>query len=233
MRTTAGLRSDPSPLLVVVALATLLFATAGSARAQLLERLGDAAKREAEAETERQVRQAVRTAIRCVAGDRVCEERARREGREVVLVDEHGDPVNEASPADRRAIREISEGWLRNARSRNAAAITTHFAPHAVVLQSGRAPIVGPDAIRADIEADWGRNPDFTIDWESTSLTVATSGDLAWERGTWTFDPDGPGPREQTAGAFVTIYEKIDGDWKIAADVGVSTGYGDSGEETR
>ncbi len=77
----------------------MVLTTPRSADAQLLDRIRDAAEHEAEAETERQVRKAVRSGIRCVVGDRECLDRARREGRDVVLVDEQGNPV-EATPAD-------------------------------------------------------------------------------------------------------------------------------------
>lgn len=139
-------------------------------------------------------------------------------------------PAGDAA-AERAAIREISDGWLQNTRERRADVIADYFAPHAVVLKSGQAPIVGPEAIRADIERDWSINPDFTIDWESSSLTVAESGDLAWERGSWTFDPDGSAPAPEASGAFVTVYAKVDGEWKVVADIGVPTGEGDSRQE--
>ncbi|HZD06494.1 MAG TPA: nuclear transport factor 2 family protein, partial [Longimicrobiales bacterium] len=71
---------------------------------------------------------------------------------------------------------------------------------------------------------DWARNPRFTTDWETLSVKVAESGDLAWERGRWTFDPDGSGPAGVTRGEYLAVYEKIDGEWKIALSVGVPTG---------
>ena len=83
----------PSQGLLRSVLAVLALSASTPATAQVLDRIGNAVKHEAEAETQRQVRQAVRSAIRCAVGDQVCQDRARREGREVILVDERGNPV--------------------------------------------------------------------------------------------------------------------------------------------
>ncbi|HET9581373.1 MAG TPA: hypothetical protein VFP76_00970 [Gemmatimonadota bacterium] len=74
----------------------LLFAD--RAEAQIMERLGNAARHEAEAEANRQVRRGVRAAIRCAIHDHVCQNRARKEGRDVILVDERGNPVDAGGP---------------------------------------------------------------------------------------------------------------------------------------
>jgi hypothetical protein len=58
-----------------------------------MERLGNAAARAAESETHRQVDHAVRNAIRCAVGDRICQQKAKQEGKEVILVDGNGNPV--------------------------------------------------------------------------------------------------------------------------------------------
>lgn len=148
-----------------------------------------------------------------VAGAVACAE-AGREGEA---------PQAETAGADEDAIRQISSGWLEHARARNADSVAAYFAPDAVVLQPGEPPTEGVQAIRADIAEEWAENPDFTVDWSTTSVEVAASGDMAWERGTWTFDPDGPGEADELRGEYITVYEKVDGEWKVAADVGVPT----------
>lgn len=86
------------PTVVLALLAAL--STPEPAAAQVAERLGRAAARAAEAEGRRQVQRGVRNAIRCALGDRVCEDRARREGRDVIYVDESGRPVNAVGEGD-------------------------------------------------------------------------------------------------------------------------------------
>lgn len=125
--------------------------------------------------------------------------------------------------ADAQAIRDLSSAWLEHANGRDADAIAAYFAPEGIVLEEGEPPIVGAEAIRADIEEDWAENPDFAVDWRTISVRVAESGDLAWERGQWTFDPDGAGARPDVSGEYITVWEKVDGEWKVAADIGVPT----------
>ena len=106
------------------------------------------------------------------------------EDRNQDLTEESRDIVaaGEATEADRAAIREISAGWLQATRDRQAGRVAAYFAPDAIVFQSGRTPVVGRESIRGDIERDWAVNPDFTIEWQSSSLSVAGSGDMAWSR---------------------------------------------------
>lgn len=124
---------------------------------------------------------------------------------------------------EEEVIRSLSASWLSYAQSRDAASIAELYGPDGVVLEAGRDPVVGPRAIEAEIEADWAVNPDFTVDWAPARISVARSGDVAWERGRWTFDADGPGPARTRQGEYVTIYEKVDGSWKVAVDIGLST----------
>lgn len=87
-------RSVPSPTFLCLLTTALVLAGPRPATGQVIERLGKAAAREAEAETHRQVRRAVRTAIRCAVHDRVCQDQARRDGHEVILVDQQGNPID-------------------------------------------------------------------------------------------------------------------------------------------
>lgn len=89
-------RRELSPLLLLLAaMVAGLLSGPTAAAGQLAERLGNAASRAAESEAHRQVDRAVRNAIRCAVGDRVCQEKARRDGKEVVLVDSRGNPLGE------------------------------------------------------------------------------------------------------------------------------------------
>jgi ketosteroid isomerase-like protein len=122
--------------------------------------------------------------------------------------------------AEAQAIRDISAEWMAYVANRDMAAILECETP-----REGRA------AIQANIEADWAENPDFTATWSTTSVEVAASADIAWERGTWQYDPDGAGEVEGTYGEYVTLYEKTGDTWKVVLDIGVSTKPEESGGE--
>jgi len=58
-----------------------------------------------------------------------------------------------------------------------------------------------------------------TISWVANKVVVATAGDMALEIGTWTVASE----TEPDTGKYVTVWQKIDGQWKAAAEIGVST----------
>jgi hypothetical protein len=96
MQELAWSRLEGSRLLLLLALlAPVPLTMPGAANAQFAERMGNAAVRAAESEAHRQVDRAVRNAIRCAVGDRICQERARKEGKDVVLVDSQGNPLDD------------------------------------------------------------------------------------------------------------------------------------------
>jgi uncharacterized protein (TIGR02246 family) len=133
--------------------------------------------------------------------------------------------------AEAQAIRGISAQWMEYVANRDMAAILELFAEDAVTLSESETPREGRAAIQANIEADWAENPDFTATWSTTSVEVAASADIAWERGTWQYDPDGAGEVEGTYGEYVTLYEKTGDTWKVVLDIGVSTKPEESGGE--
>ncbi len=125
--------------------------------------------------------------------------------------------------AEAQAIRDISARWMEYVASGDTDAIMELFAEDAVTLSDGEAPREGRAAIRADMESWMAEYPDATWTWSTTSVEVAASGDLAWERGSWQYDPDGPGETESDHGEYVTLFRKIEGAWKCTLDIGVST----------
>lgn len=124
--------------------------------------------------------------------------------------------------AEAAAVEAVSMQWMAAAQARDLAAVTALFADDAVLFDQNEGSIEGLAAIRADIEGSWAQNPDFALSWSTTSVQVASSGDMAWERGAWTYDPDGAGEATEMTGEYVTIYEKVDGAWKVASDIGVT-----------
>jgi ketosteroid isomerase-like protein len=145
-----------------------------------------------------------------------------------VVVEETMPAVNLSAEAE--AVEAVSMKWEQAAKARDLDAVMTVFSENAVTYPDDQPPAVGVAAIRTEIRKGWNEAPDAAIDWETTSVHVAEAGDMAWERGTWTFDPDGAGEAEAVEGEYLTIYEKVGGDWKVVADMGSETS-GDDGED--
>lgn len=119
--------------------------------------------------------------------------------------------------AEAQAIRDISARWMEAVQAGDIATAVGLFAEGAETIFDGEL-VEGQEAIRADAETTQSENPDRTISWNTRSVVVAASGDLAVERGHWTEDLDGPGAGPEQQGEYVTIYQKIDGEWRVIVD---------------
>ncbi len=143
--------------------------------------------------------------------------------------------VQEAAPAvdlaaEAAAVESVSMKWLEAARARDLDAVMTVFADNAVTFPDDGAANEGPAAIRAAIQEQWTGAPDAAFQWTTKSVRVSADGDMAWERGAYTYDPDGEGKAGAETGEYITVYEKIGGEWKVVADMGSETS-GDDGED--
>lgn len=122
--------------------------------------------------------------------------------------------------AEAQAIRDASAAWLKLAQARDVAGIVNGvYAADAETLFDGNIR-KGSAEIQAGLEAEMDALPDATIVWTTDNVVVAASGDLAYERGSFNFDPDGAGEKPAEAGEFVTIWSKADGSWRPVVDAG-------------
>lgn len=121
--------------------------------------------------------------------------------------------------AEEQAVRARSAEWLAAAQAKDTAATMTVFAADAITLFDGEIRR-GAAEIQAGLEQEQTEAPDAQVTWTTDSVTVAASGDLAWETGQVASDPDGAGEKPALSGAFSTVWKKIDGQWKVIADAG-------------
>lgn len=124
--------------------------------------------------------------------------------------------------AEAQAVRDRSAEWLGYAQNKESATLAENlFLPDAETMFDGKH-LVGRDAILANLEAETAKNPDGVVDWTTTGVEVAASGDLAIERGSWTFDADGDGEAGVETGQYMTVWKKVDGTWWCAYDSGTT-----------
>lgn len=121
--------------------------------------------------------------------------------------------------AEAQAIRDASSAWLTAAQAHDAATMDGLFAADITTIFDGEIN-EGLAAVQASREEEWASQPDATVAWTSTDIGVAASGDLAYERGHWTSDPDGAGEATEEHGEYLTVWKKIDGQWKVLYDSG-------------
>jgi uncharacterized protein (TIGR02246 family) len=125
--------------------------------------------------------------------------------------------------AEEQAIRSISIKWLELQKNHNAAGEAALFADDGVSYDMNQEPSVGPAAIQRRIIQNQKENPKEVVNWTTDRVEIAASGDMAVEYGSYTDTGSGLSGTETDQGKYVTVYRKVNGTWKVAADVGIST----------
>ena len=119
------------------------------------------------------------------------------------------------------AIRTDEVHWNADWKSGDAGKIAAHYAPDAIVMDSGEATVSGIEAIRADVQKTID-DPAFALTFSSDKVDVAASGDLAASRGVFTETATDPATKApaKVSGTFVTVYKpQADGTWKAVWDI--------------
>ena len=112
----------------------------------------------------------------------------------------------------------LTAQWVAAFKASDFAAIEALMAPDALLLAPGAPPIQGAKAVAAMWET-WGGLPNVAIEFGGTFAEVAASGELAYDYGTYTFAFDGEDGPFKENGKYIVVWKKIDGAWKIAADI--------------
>jgi uncharacterized protein (TIGR02246 family) len=122
--------------------------------------------------------------------------------------------------AEAQAVRDRSAAWMQLSQAKDVAGIVDGiFTADAMTISDGKIR-KGSAEIRAAFEADMAAAPNAAISWTTNHVHVAASGDLAYELGSFSFDPDGAGEAAAEEGEFVTVWTKVDGTWRAVADAG-------------
>jgi len=122
--------------------------------------------------------------------------------------------------AEEQAIRDRSAEWMGYSQAKDIASMVNNiYAPDAVTMFDGTIRR-GAAEIQAGAEKELAEAPDLQVSWTTTAVKVAASGDLAWETGDVTVDADGAGAGAPETGSFITVWTKVDGQWRAAADAG-------------
>lgn len=125
--------------------------------------------------------------------------------------------------ADEQAIRSTNERWLQLIRAKDGAGIAQLYADDGAVMPPNEQAALG----RESVEQWWTRSmqmPGFDLTFETDQLVVSESGDMALDRGTYRFAAAPPGGAINDSGKYVVVWRKVDGEWKVAADIFNSDG---------
>ncbi len=118
---------------------------------------------------------------------------------------------------DEAAIHAITQAWMKAYNAGDAKAVSGLYAEQAVLLPPGAPAANGKAAIQAYFAKDTAESAKagvtFSIDAKSD---VGTSGDLAWESGTYAVKAKSGASVE--IGKYLTVYKKSGGKWLIIRD---------------
>ena len=137
-------------------------------------------------------------------------------------------PAVPAAPVDTRkaaedAINATSEQFAKAIDSKDLDKVLSYYTDDAVLFVPAGPAAVGKDALRKTWQG-FLAGPASKIDVSGITIDVAESGDLAYERGSFTStSEDAKGKTVTSTGKLVDIWKKqADGTWKMAADLNAS-----------
>lgn len=125
--------------------------------------------------------------------------------------------------AEEQAVRAVSMQWLEYEKAKDIAAIIGLFTDDGVVIGENLEPVPAHAGYEAQRTSYWAANPSLVVSWATDRVQVATSADLAVEWGSWSETGRGPDGTGEDHGRYVTVYRKVNGVWKVASDIGLST----------
>ena len=120
---------------------------------------------------------------------------------------------------DLAAIAEFNRRYLKAINDEDIATLSSLTTEDHIMISSGRAPLVGK---AANDEANGRVFKQFDIDETWTPVETVVSGDLAYQRGTFTVaaTPRAGGNTTKTSGNFLRIYKRMpNGDWRMVRDM--------------
>lgn len=125
--------------------------------------------------------------------------------------------------SEEQAVRALSKNWLELTRKHDAAGCAALFADDGVSYGMNQDPFVGPAAIKKHFADQDMKSPKADVNWSTERVEVAASGNMAVEYGKYDVKNMGPAGTDSDQGKYVTVYRKVNGTWKVAADIGTST----------
>jgi uncharacterized protein (TIGR02246 family) len=129
-----------------------------------------------------------------------------------------------AAPADRTAeaatIVKADSAWMRHVQSKNVDSVMTWYTTDAVSYGFGAAPASGTDQIRANY-TEFVKATIADPKILTNTVKFSDDGNMAYDHGTYTMTVTQPGGKPtKENGAYLNVWRKVDGQWKLAAEMG-------------
>jgi uncharacterized protein (TIGR02246 family) len=133
---------------------------------------------------------------------------------------QHQQEIQQARAADEAAIRAASAAWSQASTAKDLDKAVSFYAAAAVQF-----PDKGPAAKgKENIRKNWApllAAPGPGLSFQTTTVEIARSGEIAYETGTYNFaTADKKGKSTDEKGKYVVVWKKqTDGSWKVVVDI--------------
>jgi uncharacterized protein (TIGR02246 family) len=125
--------------------------------------------------------------------------------------------------AEEKRIRELDAAWVAAVAAKDVKATAAFYADDGRIMPQNVPAAEGPEAVGA-VWSAFFQLKDFALTFEPTSIAVAEAGDIAYDIGTYSLAFTGDQGPVQDLGKYVVVWKKVDGEWKVAADIFNSNG---------
>ncbi len=132
--------------------------------------------------------------------------------------------------AEEKAIHDMDARWLKAMQAHDAVGEAAVFASDGVEYRLHLEPLVGPAAIEAFDTRFFAKNPRFAVSWSTDEVHIADSGDLAIQTGEYQASGLGATGDQEDKGRSLTVWKKVEGQWRVAHAMVSSTMPGPSAE---
>lgn len=125
--------------------------------------------------------------------------------------------------ADEAALRAIYQQMPGQVMSGDTAAFGALFGNDGIELMPGAPPAQGSQAVNKELVSALGMMKNLNMSMGDIVVTVADAGDLAVVRAPYHMTYTDPkGKKAEDHGSSMTVFHKVDGQWKILYDLNVS-----------
>ena len=133
-----------------------------------------------------------------------------------------GEPAKVDKAADEAALRAIYQKMPQMATG-DASAFAALFMNDGVEIMPGMPPAQGPDAVKKEYASVMASLKNLELSLGEAVVNIADAGDLAVVKAPYHMTyTDAKGKKAEDHGTSMTVFKKVDGQWKILYDTNVS-----------
>lgn len=119
------------------------------------------------------------------------------------------------------AIAEQNRLWIEAVEAGDADFIADLHTEDGRLMAPNAPAAEGREAVRSAWEEILAM-PGLSLSFEATEIVVSDDGSMAYDVGTYDLsfeDPEAPGGQVEDEGKYLVVWENVDGEWKVAADM--------------